>query len=56
MKEYKIVAQRSNLFKNSDLEFEKELNELARQGWNVVNSVFNANTFSLKVIMERDKK
>tara|TARA_R110000868_G_scaffold86696_2_gene243043 strand:+ start:902 stop:1069 length:168 start_codon:yes stop_codon:yes gene_type:complete len=55
MKEYKIVSQKSKLFKNSDLEFEKELNELSRQGWNVQNSVFNASTYSLKVILEREK-
>ena len=56
MKEYKIVSQKGKLFKNNDAEFEKELNEYAKQGWNVLNSIFNASTYALKVILERDKK
>tara|TARA_R110002051_G_scaffold157113_1_gene228700 strand:- start:8838 stop:9008 length:171 start_codon:yes stop_codon:yes gene_type:complete len=55
MKEYKIISQKGKLFKNSDAEFEKELNEYARQGWIVVNSIFNPNTYSMKVILERSK-
>jgi len=55
MKEYKIVSQKGKLFKNNDVEFEEELNAYARQGWSVLNSIFNPNTYSLKVILERGK-
>ncbi|MFH6604840.1 DUF4177 domain-containing protein [Maribacter algicola] len=55
MKEYKIIRQKSNLFKNNDTEFEKELNDYAAKGWNVLNTVFSDNNYALKVILERDK-
>ncbi|MCJ7467916.1 MAG: DUF4177 domain-containing protein, partial [Maribacter sp.] len=56
MKEYKIIRQKGRFFQNSDLEFEKDLNQYAREGWSVVNTVFNHRTHSLKVILERDKR
>jgi len=55
MKEYKIVRQKSNLLKNTDSEFEDELNKLAREGWRVINSVCMADGYALKVILEKDK-
>ncbi len=55
MKEYKIIRQKGNLLKNTDNEFEDELNKLAREGWHVINSVCMANSYALKVILERDK-
>lgn len=55
MKEYKIIKQKTKLLGNSDGDFEKELNEYARKGWVVKNSVFSDNSYALKVILERDK-
>ncbi len=55
MKEYKIVRQKSNLLKNNDREFEDELNKLAREGWWVINSVCMADSYALKVVLEKDK-
>ncbi|MEO1012834.1 MAG: DUF4177 domain-containing protein [Bacteroidota bacterium] len=54
MREYKIIRQKTNLLKNNDTSFEKELNEYALKGWRVLNTVFNHNTSSLKLLLERD--
>ncbi len=54
MKEYKIIRQKTNLLKNNDAEFEKELNGHAREGWCVLNTVFSDTGYALKVILERD--
>ena len=55
MKEYKIISQGFNLLKNTDAEFEKVLNNHAREGWRVATSAYNHNSSALKVILERDK-
>ena len=55
MKEYKISKQKGHLLKNNDIEFEDELNKLAREGWRVINAVCLADSHVLKVILERDK-
>ena len=55
MKEYKIIRQKSSLLKNTDTEFENELNKFAREGWRVINSVSMQDTYALKVVLERDK-
>jgi len=56
MKEYKIIRQPTKLLGNNDTEFETELNEYARKGWRVLNTVFSESNYALKVILERDKK
>jgi len=54
MKEYKVIRQKSK-FKNSDKDFETELNQYAREGWQVaVGGIMSSSTF-FKVILERDK-
>ncbi|ETN96970.1 DUF4177 domain-containing protein [Zhouia amylolytica] len=55
MKEYKILKQKSNLFTNTDKNFEAELNGYARDGWRVVTTVFSDKNFAIKAILERDK-
>lgn len=41
--------------RNSDKDFELEINSLARDGWCVTSSVSDAGSGMFKVIMERDK-
>lgn len=55
MKEYKIIVQKGGLFTNKDEEFEKTLNDFAREGWVVISSTSNPHTHLLKVILERQK-
>ena len=55
MKEYKIIKQKINLLKNNDNLFEKELNDYAKQGWPVLDTVFSDANYALKVILERDR-
>ncbi|MCL5247020.1 DUF4177 domain-containing protein [Cellulophaga sp. 20_2_10] len=54
MKEYKIIKQKAKL-RNSDGDFEDELNSLAREGWIVKSSVAINGSSYFKVILERDK-
>lgn len=54
MKEYKIIRQKSK-FRNSDKDFETELNQYAREGWHVVTSSIMSSSTFFKVILERDK-
>lgn len=56
MREYKIIRQQTKLLGNNDAEFEIELNEHARKGWRVLNTVFSESNYALKVILEREKK
>lgn len=54
MKEYKIIKQKGK-FRNSDKDFETELNQYAREGWQVkTGGIMSSSTF-FKVILERDK-
>ncbi|QWX84445.1 DUF4177 domain-containing protein [Cellulophaga sp. HaHaR_3_176] len=55
MKEYKIIKQKFKFLKDSDTDFEKTINDHAKQGWIVLNTVFNSSTGALKVILEREK-
>lgn len=55
MKEYKIVKQKSSLLKASDAEFETDLNNHAREGWQVINIVYDSNQMILKAVLEKDK-
>lgn len=55
MKEYKILVQKEKFLKNSDTQFEMELNNLAKEGWRILNTVRLTHSNALKVIMERDK-
>lgn len=55
MKEYKIIKQKSNLLKNTDSEFEDQMNKLAREGWRVVSATCLSHTEILKAVLERDK-
>jgi NADH dehydrogenase/NADH:ubiquinone oxidoreductase subunit G len=55
MKEYKILVQKEKFLKNSDTQFEVELNNLAKEGWRILNTVRLTHSNALKVIMERDK-
>lgn len=55
MKEYKIIRQKTNLLKNTDSDFENELNNFAREGWRVIGTVCLSHTEVLKVVLERDK-
>ncbi|WKB82025.1 DUF4177 domain-containing protein [Cellulophaga omnivescoria] len=54
MKEYKIIRQRTK-FRNTDSDFEDELNSLAKQGWVVKSSIVMNSSSLFKVILERDK-
>ncbi|MEP0211759.1 MAG: DUF4177 domain-containing protein [Cellulophaga sp.] len=54
MKEYKIIRQRTK-FRNTDSDFEDELNTLAKQGWVVKSSIAINGSSLFKVILERDK-
>ena len=55
MKEYKIIRQKISLLKDTDMQFEKELNTFAHQGWQVVSAVTGPDNMGLKVVLERDK-
>ena len=55
MKEYKIIKQKVNLLKNTDTEFEKQLNTLAREGWRVISATCLSHSDILKAVLERDK-
>ncbi len=55
MKEYKIIKQKSKLFGDSDAEFEKQLNDYARQGWIVKSAYIPSHSTAVKVILERAK-
>ncbi|WP_194526354.1 DUF4177 domain-containing protein [Zobellia roscoffensis] len=55
MKEYKIVKQKSSLLKASDAEFETDLNSHAREGWQVINIVYDSNQMIMKAVLEKDK-
>lgn len=54
MKEYKIIRQKSK-FRNSDKDFETELNQLAREGWQVITGGIMSSSTFFKVILERNK-
>lgn len=54
MKEYKIIKQKAK-FRNSDSDFESELNQLARDGWQLVTGGIMSSSTFFKVILERDK-
>lgn len=55
MKEYKIIRQDPGVFKSTDDTFEKELNNLAREGWQVITATCLSHSDKLKVVLERDK-
>lgn len=55
MKEYKIIRQDPGVFKSTDDAFEKELNNLAREGWQVITATCLSHSDTLKVVLERDK-
>jgi basic membrane lipoprotein Med (substrate-binding protein (PBP1-ABC) superfamily) len=52
MKEYKILKK--SIWKKS-IEFEDNLNQLAREGWEVVSAVGNNHGDISKVILSREK-
>ena len=52
MKEYKIIKKG---FWKKDIDFEEVLNQMAREGLRVVNSLSNGHGDFSKVILERDK-
>jgi hypothetical protein len=52
MKEYKIIKKG---FWKKDIDFEEVLNQMAREGWRVVNALSNGHGDFSKVILERDK-
>ncbi|MCK0158387.1 DUF4177 domain-containing protein [Cellulophaga sp. F20128] len=54
MKEYKIIKQKAKL-RNSDKDFEIELNNYAREGWHVITGGIMSSSTFFKVILEREK-
>lgn len=52
MKEYKIIKK--SLLKNDSF-FEDFLNQLAREGWEVITAIGNGHGNISKVILERSK-
>jgi len=52
MKEYKILKK--SIWKKS-IEFEDSLNQLAREGWEVVSAIGNNHGDFSKIILEREK-
>ena len=54
MKEYKIIKQKESLLRSTDDEFENELNQMARDGWQVISSCMT-DMIVFKVILERNK-
>jgi hypothetical protein len=52
MKEYKVIKKG---FWTKDQDFEVKLNQIAREGWEVINAIGDGNGNFSKVILERDK-
>jgi basic membrane lipoprotein Med (substrate-binding protein (PBP1-ABC) superfamily) len=52
MKEYKLIPK--SIWKK-DLDFEDTLNQLAREGWEVISAIGNGHGRISKVILEREK-
>ncbi|MBT8307365.1 MAG: DUF4177 domain-containing protein [Maribacter sp.] len=55
MKEYRIIKQKEKFLGNQDLDFEDELNSLAKQGWQVISIVRLSHSNTMKAVLERDK-
>ncbi len=55
MKEYKIIKQKEKFLGNQDLDFEDELNSLAKQGWQVISIIRLTHSNAMKAVLERDK-
>jgi len=54
MKEYKVIEKKFSWTKGKEI-FEEEINQYAREGWEVVNAISNGHGDFSKVILERDK-
>jgi len=52
MKEYKVIKKS---FWKKDIDFEDELNQLARESWEVKSCIGDGHGNFSKVILERDK-
>jgi len=52
MKEYKIIKK--SIWRK-DADYEDSLNQLAREGWEVISAVGNGHGNISKVILEREK-
>ena len=52
MREYKIIKQKFN-WTASNKKFEDEINNLAKQGWHMIN-IYNAGS-QICALLERDK-
>ncbi|MBT8296742.1 MAG: DUF4177 domain-containing protein [Maribacter sp.] len=55
MKEYRIIKQKEKFLGNQDLDFEDELNSLAKQGWQVISIIRLTHSNAMKAVLERDK-
>lgn len=54
MKEYKVIEKKFSWTKGKEI-FEEEINQYAREGWEIVSAISNGHGDFSKVILERDK-